>query len=696
VTRLPLTFLLFALTSHITATYAQEAEQDVAPEFVPQMGPDRSCARVAFSPDSRLIVTSGRFGEGELYAGEVMPGTLQVWETATGRLVRNIRLDLALYSSYLFEDGQPAISPDGKYFALFAPPQAGAAATAATSPPIEQWQTPLVWELSTGRAMIHSDWTMDLSQQALVNKDVPWTSKEIESWRTPQSDEATKWAAQRHPDSEEGMPFLESWSAFSPGKKYLAQVYGFGHLWEVQKEREIPGFCSSQVLLWKGISLSGDGKLMAAASTGRVQLSSDDPQFIPGNWSRIVVWDLQNASGPRHADVRGRLQSITLSPDAKRIGTGTREDDMDTKGRLELEGFTALWDQASLAENADKEYSDGMEYSETTSTVAFSRDGSRFASAMITRDAKTTGDSGGGYRGLLKIWNAETGKLLWKRSLPDPELSAAAFSPDGKTVATGHSGVLVKLYDAVSSSRIRFFDDKQADTKGPFGADSAVLSLAFSPDGALLVAGNSVGHLHIWQAQTGKLVAHLSEPTVNIYPRTMYEFGASSEATGGKRSSATGESVEAVVFSEDGKRLYSAGCSGTIKVWDTATWKQISSLVPSEDRCIRALVLSPDGKWLISAGEDGQILFWDTASNRLSARLLVGVDGKQWLVVTGDGHFDGTDDGVRSLAVWRIGNRLVSLDSLPTAFRVKGLLQKVLSRQALSGQLNLSAVLSKP
>jgi WD40 repeat protein len=187
-------------------------------------------------------------------------------------------------------------------------------------------------------------------------------------------------------------------------------------------------------------------------------------------------------------------------------------------------------------------------------------------------------------------------------------------------------------------------------------------------------------------------LAHLSEPHFEGELAVMYEIGSQK---GTQRSAATRQSVEAVVFSPDSKRLYSAGCEGTIKVWDTAVWKDLSTLSPAEDRCVRALAFSPDGKWLISAAEDGQILFWDAGSNRLSARLLVGVDGKQWLVVGGDGHFDGTDDGIRSLAVWRIGNRLVSLDSLPTEFRVKGLLQKMLSGQTHATTVTINTILQK-
>jgi len=677
--RLPLGVLLFVFVLSVAGSNAQQVPQESAPEFVPQMGPDKSCARVAFTPDSRFLVTSGRGRS-----------TLQLWETSSGRLVRNIATYPARYSFYLFENGELGVSPDGKSAALFVRPQATGATTLPPNVLVQQGLTPLVWDLSNGKPMVHSDWRFDAAKQTFVNNDISWTSKEIESWGTPQSAAATKWGEQ-HPGpgkQKERSAFLETRSAFSSANEYFALVDGFGDLWDVGKQRRIPGFCDSQVLLWKSISLSADGKLMAGASTGSSLAPPDSPQPFPGIWSRFVVWDLENSSGPRSALVPGRSQSMALSQDAKWLATGTREDSTDAKGHLLLEGFTALWDEASLKQNPPD-----LEYAETTSAVSFSRDGSHLASGMIVVDEKATGDYVQ-YQGLLKLWDTATGKLAWKRVLPDGELSALAFSPDGNTLATGHDGVLVKLYDVKTSNRLRFFTDKEAVIQDPMQmvGNPVVLSLTFSPNGNMLASGGSNGHLYVWDVQTAKQLAHLSEPHFEGELAVMYEIGFE---TGTQRSAATRESVEAVAFSPDGKRLYSTGCEGTIKVWDTATWKQSSVLTASQDRCVRALIIGSNGKWLVSAGEDGQILFWDTASNKLAARLLISADAKQWLVVSGEGLFDGTEEGIRSLAAWRLQNRLVSLTSLPAEFRVKWLLQKILSGQTLATPASLKASLAK-
>ena len=580
--RLSLASLMIVLILPVSPIRAQQLSQNAAPEFVPQMGPDKSCVRLAFSPDSRFILTSGLSELGGPFASVVTAASLQVWEVATGRLMRNLPTGPARYSSYLFEYGELGVSPDGKYAALFLAPQPGSTTTVATNARIQQGQTPLVWNLTNGQPMIHSDWTWDAAKQALVNKDVQWTSKEIESWGRPQSDAATKWAAQ-HPGSrsQAERAFLATRtaarSAFSVDGQYFAQVDGRGDLWDVRKETEIRGFCANQVLPWKSIALSADGKSLAAASTGWFQASSDNSDIR----SRLVVWNLESVSGPRNTDVMGRLQSVAILPNAKRFATGTREDDIDAKGHLLLEGFTALWDEASL-----KQSPPDREYSGATSAVAFSRDGSHLAAGMINVDEKGTRDYVE-YQGLLKLWDTAIGKLAWKRVLPDGELSALAFSPDGNTLATGHDGVLVKLFDAKTSNRMHFFTDKDAVIQDPMQmvGDPVVLSLAFSSDGKMLASGGSNGHLYVWDTQTAKQLAHLSEPHFEGELAKMYEIGSQ---TGTERSAATRQSVEAVIFSPDGKRVYSAGCEGTIKVWDTAVWKQLSTLSSAEGRCVQS------------------------------------------------------------------------------------------------------------
>src|SRR2546421_399887 len=58
-----------------------------------------------------------------------------------------------------------------------------------------------------------------------------------------------------------------------------------------------------------------------------------------------------------------------------------------------------------------------------------------------------------------------------------------AFSPDGKTVATGSFDMSIKLWEAATAKETKTF-------AGPAGHQKQVLSVAFSPDGHSLASGS--------------------------------------------------------------------------------------------------------------------------------------------------------------------------------------------------------------
>jgi len=161
---------------------------------------------------------------------------------------------------------------------------------------------------------------------------------------------------------------------------------------------------------------------------------------------------------------------------------------------------------------------------------------------------------------------------------PGSRALSVAFSPGGKTLATGNTDGTARLWDVATHRQITVLT----------GHDGPVTSVAFSPNGKVLATAGADGTVRLWDVATHRQITALT--------------------------GATGP-VNWLAFSPNGKLLASADGDGTVRVWDVATHRQITAIT-GRIGPVNSVAFSPDGTLLASGGGDGTVRLWNPATGR--------------------------------------------------------------------------------
>ncbi len=344
---------------------------------------------------------------------------------------------------------------------------------------------------------------------------------------------------------------------FSPDGSTLVSASGDGDVlfWNTETNKPLPIHISDHTYTQRGMTILKDSNTLISVAYNGI----------------TTFWDLKTQ---RKTNLQTKwysygLFNVAFSPDGTRLAIGNQQ----------LIHFTDVRTGGELASLAEPEHSN-------VSVTAVSPDGKTVALAC---------NSQGG----IRLWNTETGKIL-NMSLNIPHndmfvqtISTLIFSRDGKKLVSGDSQGNVQIWDTKTGDALTNFlagDEKEEAMDNGIESQlqnmllNRINGLAFSSDESLIAAGNlekirlfgSQKKTHFKEVSKVKCSTLVFSPDDSVLVVGLWDGGIQllDITTGDELTTLDGHTalISKLLFSSDGKTLFSTGYDGTILLWD---WDEV-------------------------------------------------------------------------------------------------------------------------
>jgi WD40 repeat protein len=222
--------------------------------------------------------------------------------------------------------------------------------------------------------------------------------------------------------------------------------------------------------------------------------------------------------------------------------------------------------------------------------------------------------------GEVHAFDAATGEAIEDLGGLHAHFAAAAFHPDGGSIAVGVSDGRIFLHEVPSGELIQAL---------PGDDLISVSKLAFSPDGRYLAAAGMGSSVWVWNLWRVTLIGPLTGHIRNVCD---------------------------IAFAPDNRRVVTGSVDRTVRIWDVEA-SPVSRPTHDDARFIRTLAVSRDRSCIVSGGGDGSVRVWDARSGRLLANLSGHEAPVVCIAVSPDGRWAASGSIDQSVRVWDVRRR---------------------------------------
>ncbi len=195
---------------------------------------------------------------------------------------------------------------------------------------------------------------------------------------------------------------------------------------------------------------------------------------------------------------------------------------------------------------------------------------------------------------------------------------SVAFSPDGKLLVTSDTNCEIHLWQLTDDQPLLTFK----------GHQHWVRSVVFSPNGQTIVSSSTDETVRLWRVRDGKCLSILRGHT---------------------------DSVPTAVFSPDGKMIVSGSHDNTLRIWRVSDGKCLKTL-KGHSNCVASIAFSPDGQTIVSGSDDQTVKIWDINDGKCLNTLKGHEDWVHSVAYNPDGQSITSGSYDQTIKIWSVND----------------------------------------